>query len=145
MSSLSAPAESGAGSTPLTAVALLLVKDRSRQFSLRTDSHDVVCYQESIVRCLCRSPRSHFGEVFVSPLRTVVQHRRIDVAAPDDVPDGTLVEVRVISSPEAVGLTESQWDDSLSGTADWLKWLDSLQPLLLTEDENWEAVGPPGL
>ena len=81
----------------------------------------------------------------MSPLRTVVQHRRIDVAAPDDVPDGTLVEVRVISSPEAVGLTESQWDDSLSGTADWLKWLDSLQPLLLTEDENWEAVGPPGL
>lgn len=71
----------------------------------------------------------------MSLLRTVVQHRRIEVAAPDDVPDGTVVEVRVVTSPDPMGLTESQWDDSHSGTAQWFEWLDSLQPLVLTELE----------
>ena len=75
-----------------------------------------------------------------SPLRTVVQHRRIDVAAPDDVPDGTVVEVRVVTSLEAIGLTESQWDDSRSGTAQWFEWLDSLQPLALTESERLQLA-----
>ena len=87
-----------------------------------------------------KSPRSRLGEVSVSPLRTVVQHRRIDVAAPDDVPDGTVVEVRVVSSPEVMGLTESQWDDSRSGTAHWFEWLDSLQPLALTESERLQLA-----
>ncbi len=76
----------------------------------------------------------------MSPLRTVVQHRRIEVAAPDDVPDGTVVEVRVVTSPDAMGLTESQWDDSRSGTAQWFEWLDSLQPLVLTELERLQQT-----
>lgn len=76
----------------------------------------------------------------MSPLRTVVQHRRIDVAAPDEIPDGTEVEVRVVPADESNGLTESQWDDSPAGTSAWIKWLNSLQPLTLTEQESQQLV-----
>ena len=89
---------------------------------------------------LNKSPRSRPGEVSVTPLRTVVQHRRIDIAAPDDLPDGTVVEVRVVTSPEVMGLTESQWDDSGSGNAHWFEWLGSLQPLVLTELERMQLA-----
>lgn len=76
----------------------------------------------------------------MSPLRTVVQHRRIDIAAPEDIPDGTEVEVRVVSAQHTNGLSETQWDDSASGTAEWLKWLDSLKPLVFTDQEGQQLT-----
>lgn len=71
----------------------------------------------------------------MSPLRAVVQHRRIDIAAPEEIPDGTEVEVRVVATDESNGLSESQWDDSPSGHLAWMTWLDTLQPLAFTEQE----------
>ena len=77
----------------------------------------------------------------MSPVRTVVQHRRIDIEAPDEIPDGTVVEVRVVPTGDnTIGLSESQWDDSQSGTATWFQWLDSLQPLVLTESERQQLT-----
>ncbi len=76
----------------------------------------------------------------MSPLRTVVQHRRINVAAPEEIPDGTEVEVRVVAADDSNGLSESQWDDSPTGTSAWMEWLDSLQPLTLTELESQQLA-----
>jgi hypothetical protein len=71
----------------------------------------------------------------MTTIRTTVHDRRIEVPAPDDLPDGTDVVVDVVSASEKLGLDESAWDDSPEGIAQWLAWLDTLQPLILSDQE----------
>ena len=71
----------------------------------------------------------------MTSIRTTVHDRRIEVPAPDDLPDGTDVVVAVVRASEKIGLDESEWDDSPEGIAQWLAWLDTLQPLILSDQE----------
>jgi hypothetical protein len=74
----------------------------------------------------------------MTSIRAIIHNRRIEVPAPDELPDGTEVLVQLVPVSEQVGLEESEWDDSPEGIADWLAWLDSLEPLLFTEQEQAE-------
>jgi hypothetical protein len=71
----------------------------------------------------------------MTSIRTTVHDRRIEVPAPDDLPDGTDVVVEVVPASEKIGLDESEWDDSPEGIAEWLAWLDTLEPLILSDQE----------
>lgn len=110
----------------------------SRNSSNPTVRHDILTSKEDPITRQFAAFRT--TEKTVSPLRTIVQHRRIDIAAPEEIPDGTEVEVRVVTMDDSNGLSESQWDDSPSGTSAWMKWLDSLQPLTLTEQESQQLA-----
>jgi hypothetical protein len=68
-------------------------------------------------------------------IRTTVQDRRIEIAAPDDVPDGAEVIVDLVASDEHLGLEESDWDDSPEGIEAWIDSVHQLQPLILRDDE----------
>lgn len=68
-------------------------------------------------------------------IRTVVHDRRIEVPAPENLPDGTEVLIELVPVGEKIGLEESEWDDSPEGIEDWIQWLDSLEPLIFTEEE----------
>lgn len=88
-----------------------------------------------------QSGTNHDGDRKLTSIRTTVHERRIDVPAPEELPDGTEVAVEVIPVGARIGLDESEWDDSPEAIEDWNRWLDSLEPLLFTEEElaNLEA------
>jgi hypothetical protein len=77
----------------------------------------------------------------MTSIRAVVHDRRIELPAPDDIPDGT--EVLVDLTPLAggrIGLSESEWRDDPDSLADWAAWLETIEPVEFgTEDAFAEA------
>src|SRR5579862_9686492 len=69
----------------------------------------------------------------------VIQQGQVVVPTPIDLPDGTEV---VVSNPTpSTDDFEEGWDNSPEGIAAWLKWYDSLEPLVFTDEERaaWNA------
>lgn len=65
----------------------------------------------------------------MTSIRTVIHDRRIEIPAPDDLPDGTEVEIDLVPVGEKVGLDESQWRDDPEALADWAAWLETIEPI----------------
>jgi len=65
-----------------------------------------------------------------------VRNRRIDVGAPDELPDGSevLVELTPVP-PERIGIAESEWRDDPEARADWDAWINTIEPVELTPEE----------
>jgi len=59
-----------------------------------------------------------------------------------DWPEGCRLVIEPVPSPGTLGLREEDWPDTPEGLADWQRWYDSLEPLLLTPDEEaaWRAA-----
>jgi hypothetical protein len=69
-----------------------------------------------------------------------IQQGQVVVPKPIDLPDGTEV---VVSNPTTTeDDSEDGWDNSPEGIAEWLKWYDSLEPLVFTDEERaaWNAA-----
>jgi hypothetical protein len=63
-------------------------------------------------------------------IETTVQNRRIEFAAPAEIPDGTKVVVDVMPLPaEKIGIDESEWRDDPEALADWDAWLKTIEPI----------------
>ena len=73
----------------------------------------------------------------MSPIKTIIRNRRIELNAPEELPDGTevLVEVTPVA-PEKVGIDESEWRDDPDALADWDAWLKTIEPIELTPEEQ---------
>jgi hypothetical protein len=58
-----------------------------------------------------------------------------------DWPEGCRVRIEPLPEEEKIGLSEDEWPTTPEAIADWLKWIDSFEPVELTpEDEaNWAA------
>jgi len=64
----------------------------------------------------------------------VIQQGQVIIDKPIDLPDGT--EVVVASSETGADADiEEGWDNSPEGIAAWLKWYESLEPLIFTPEE----------
>jgi len=74
----------------------------------------------------------------IQTIRTVVQDRKIVVSVPDDLPDGTKVEVTIAPDSEKIGIDESDWNDSPAGIEAWIRQYESLKPLILTDADRAE-------
>lgn len=78
----------------------------------------------------------------MASIKTIVRDGRIELKAPDDLPDGTEVLVDVIPScpipscPEKIGLDESEWRNDPQALADWAAWLPTIEPIELTLEEQ---------
>ena len=71
--------------------------------------------------------------------RGVIQHGRVQVEEPINLPDGTQVSL-TISEPVASEMNSDEaWDRSPEGVADWLRWYDALEPLVMTAREEADA------
>jgi hypothetical protein len=73
-------------------------------------------------------------------ITTIVQNGRIEVKAPDELPDGSQVVVEV--SPlraSTMGITEAEWRDDPEALADWDAWIKSL-----TQIDARDAASPEG-
>ena len=75
----------------------------------------------------------------MSTLKATVHGRRIEVMAPDELPDGTevLVEVTPLSRGK-IGIRESEWRDDPEALADWDRWIQRIEPIELTPEERAE-------
>lgn len=70
----------------------------------------------------------------MNAVRGVVTDGKIVVTVPPDWEDGTEVEVRPV---DPVGIPEEEQGDDPESIAKWLAWYDTVQPLILTpEDEE---------
>jgi hypothetical protein len=57
---------------------------------------------------------------------------------PEDWPDGTEVAVNRVEDEETVGLREEDWPKTPEEIAEWLRWADSIEPLIFTPEEEAE-------
>jgi len=74
----------------------------------------------------------------IPTIHTVVLDRKIVVPVPDDLPDGTMVEVTIAAESKQISLAESEWDDSPEGIEAWIRQYEALEPLLLTDSDRAE-------
>jgi hypothetical protein len=65
-------------------------------------------------------------------INAVVRNGRVETDEPIDLPDGTRLVVRPADDDDV----EDGWDNSPEGIAAWLKWYDSLEPLIFTPEEQ---------
>lgn len=70
-------------------------------------------------------------------IKATVRNRRIELTAPEDLPDGTevLVDVTPLSLGK-VGLDESEWRDDPAALADWETWMKTIEPIELDAEER---------
>jgi hypothetical protein len=62
-------------------------------------------------------------------IKAMVRNGRIETDEPLDVPDGT--ELLIVQRD-----VDDDWDNTPQGVGDWLKWYDSLQPLIFSAEER---------
>jgi hypothetical protein len=73
----------------------------------------------------------------MSAIRGTIQDGKVVFAAPPQWPNGAEVDVELASGHERIGISEEQQGDDPESIARWLAWYDSLEPLILTaEDEE---------
>ncbi len=72
----------------------------------------------------------------MNALKATVRNRRIEVTAPDELPDGTEVWIELTPvGPAQVGIDESEWRDDPASLADWEAWIKTIEPLEYTPEE----------
>jgi hypothetical protein len=69
----------------------------------------------------------------MNAIRAKVRKGKVETAEPLDLPDGTEI---LIVPPDDPHHVEAGWDDSPEGIAAWLKWFDSLEPVVFTPEEQ---------
>jgi hypothetical protein len=70
-----------------------------------------------------------------------VQQGRIQLNVPGEFPEGARVRVNVeLIAPEKLGIDESEWRDDPAALADWEAWIQTIEPLDLTPDEQAALV-----
>jgi hypothetical protein len=73
----------------------------------------------------------------MSVVKAIVRNGQLELSEPIDLPDGTELLIPMPNGKtETYGLDESEWSDSPEAIAEWLEWLDSLEPLIFTPEEE---------
>jgi hypothetical protein len=72
----------------------------------------------------------------MNAIKSIVKNRRIELEAPDELPDGTevLIELTPLASNK-IGIDESEWRDAPADLADWEAWIKTIEPLEFTPEE----------
>lgn len=69
-------------------------------------------------------------------IRTTIHDRRIEIPAPDDLPDGTEVEIELTPVLERMGIADSEVSDATQSLDDWSKWLTTIEPIDFAEPDE---------
>jgi hypothetical protein len=72
----------------------------------------------------------------MNTIKATVRGGRIETDEPLDLPDGTELLIPLPNGTRDECNEDDDRDNSLEGIAAWLKWYDSLQPLLWTDEER---------
>jgi hypothetical protein len=74
----------------------------------------------------------------MNAIRATWTKGQIVPAEPVDWPEGSELLVEPIAFSEKIGMDESEWRDDPQSIADWIAWVDTIQPLALTDAERAE-------
>jgi hypothetical protein len=72
----------------------------------------------------------------MNAIRAVVRNGRLETDEPINLPEGTELLIPLPNGDSAQEDSEEVWDDSPEGIEAWLRWCDTLQPLIFTEEER---------
>jgi hypothetical protein len=78
----------------------------------------------------------------MTTVKATVKGGRLELDVPADWPDGTEVIVQPVAGDENFGIREECWPHTPEAVADWLRWYDTLEPLIFTDEERaaWETA-----
>ena len=71
-------------------------------------------------------------------IRTTIHDRRIEIPAPDDLPDGTEVEIELTPVLERMGTADSEVSDAAQSLDDWSKWLTTIEPIDFADPDEFD-------
>jgi hypothetical protein len=74
----------------------------------------------------------------MNSIKAIWTNGKIVPSEPVDWPEGSELLVEPVPAVEKIGLDESQWRNDPRSIADWIAWVDTIQPLILTDDERAE-------
>jgi hypothetical protein len=74
----------------------------------------------------------------MNAIRATWTNGRIVPAEPVDWPEGSELLVEPVPPSEKIGLEESEWRDDAKSIADWIAWVDTIEPPILTDEERTE-------
>src|SRR5437899_7984732 len=70
-------------------------------------------------------------------IRATWKNGQIVLDGPVEWPEGSRLLIEPDQSQdEPIGMREEDWSDSPEAIADWLKWYDSLEPQVITPEEE---------
>jgi hypothetical protein len=73
----------------------------------------------------------------MNAIRATWTNGQIVPSGPVSWPEGCALNVEPVrSNNEKLGLTEEEWKDDPESIAEWLAWVDTIQPLILTDEER---------
>ncbi len=72
----------------------------------------------------------------MNAIKAVWTNGRILPSEPVDWPEGSELLVEPVAHPEKLGLDESEWRDDPQSIADWIAWVDTIEPLVLSDAER---------
>lgn len=75
----------------------------------------------------------------MSAIKATWKNRQIVPDEEVNWPEGCRLLVEPVTEEETLGIREEDWSNTPEAITDWLKWYDSLQPLLLTPAEEADA------
>ncbi len=86
----------------------------------------------------------------MTPIAATVHNGRVEVATPD-WPEGCEVLIQPLdksgvddfqrqNGPQAFGIQEGDWRTDAADKEAWLRWYDSLEPLILTPEEEGDVA-----
>jgi hypothetical protein len=76
----------------------------------------------------------------MTAVKGTVQNGHIILDHPTDLPEGSRVLVEPLMEENTNGIREQDWLDTPEAIAAWLRWYDSLEPMMSPQEEaQWRA------
>lgn len=74
----------------------------------------------------------------MNAIRATWTKGQIVPAEPVDWPEGSELRVEPVPASEKIGMDESEWKDDPQSIAEWIAWVDTIKPLVLSDAEEAE-------
>ena len=74
----------------------------------------------------------------MNAIKAIWTNGQIVPTEPVDWPEGSELLVEPVLPSEKIGLDESEWRDDPQSIADWIAWVDTIEPLVLSDAERAE-------
>ena len=74
----------------------------------------------------------------MNAIRTTWENGQILPSEPVNWPEDIELLVEPLATAEKIGLDEAEWQDDAESIAAWVAWVDTIEPLVLSDEERAE-------
>jgi predicted DNA-binding antitoxin AbrB/MazE fold protein len=72
----------------------------------------------------------------MNAIKAIWTNGQIVPTEPVNWPEGSQLRVEPEPKSEKIGLTEDEWRDEPEAIAEWVAWVDTIEPLIMTDEER---------